>query len=168
MKRVLKLSIVSLLLFSFIIPYTAFAETSEVDAQRQGIVEISEEEFYSMLPDNFDSGISTYASGLISSYIISIGQDGNKLTILGITRGVVDVKKCGFTKVTLQQRKNSSSSWTDYKTYKDLYKEQSIYNLCIELFVPKEYQYRVICTHYAKKNAFSTEKIDNSTKVYQF
>ncbi|MDE5670936.1 MAG: hypothetical protein K2I14_05690 [Eubacterium sp.] len=167
MKKVLKLAVVSLMLFSFLIPYTAFAETDNSDTEWQDIG-ISQEEFYALLAENADNAITTYEDGLITTYAISMAQDGNKLTIVGLTRGRTDVTKCGFTKVTVQQRKNSSSSWSNYLTYTDLYADTFAYNLFREIFVPRGYQYRVTCTHYAKKNAFSTQTRDNFTKVYQF
>ncbi len=165
MKRILKLTVVSLLLVSFLIPYTAFAATNDAEWQDIGI---SEEEFYALLSENADDAITAYTSGLISTYTISMAKDGNKLTILGYTRGRTDVIKCGFTQVIVQQRKDSSSKWNDYLTYKDLYADTFAYNLFREIFVPKGYQYRVTCIHYAKKNNISTEHISNYTKVYQY
>lgn len=80
MKKVLKLAIVSLLLFSFIIPYTAFAETDGSDTEWQDIG-VSQEEFYSILANNMDNSISVYTTGLITGYVISCGNENGKLAV---------------------------------------------------------------------------------------
>lgn len=167
MKKILKLTVISLLLFSFFVPYTAFAEVSGTDAEWQDI-ELSEEEFNAILENNPDNDITPYTSGLITSYVISIGKSGSNLIIAGKTNCTISVVKCGFTKVTIQQRKNSSSSWSNYKSYTDLYADSRVYNLSKTLTVPSGYQYRVTCTHYAKKNIFSTESISNTSNTVTF
>ena len=54
---------------------------------------------------------------------------------------------------------------TDYKTYDDLYTDGHTYILSKSIAVASGYQYRVTCTHYAKKNLFSTQKINNVSNV---
>ena len=163
MKKTLKLIVVSLLLLSFLIPYTAFAETGETDAEWQDI-ELTEEEFNAYLADNPNNAVSTYAVGLIDGYLISASKSGSNLNVIGITRGITDVVKCGFTKVTIQFRLNSSAPWSTYKTYTDLYADTFAYSLSKTIAV-RAGQYRVTCTHYAKKSLFSTEKIDNTSNT---
>lgn len=165
MKKFLKLTIISLLLFTFIIPYTAFAETNNTEWQD---IELSDEEFNSFLADNPDNAISPYTSGLITVYAIAASKSGNNLIVTGKTSCIIDVVKSGFTKVTIQQRKNSSSSWSNYQSYSSLYNNSCLYNLSKTLSVPSGYQYRVTCTHYAKKSLFSTEKIDNTSNTVTF
>ena len=167
MKKFLKVLVISLVLFSFLIPYTAFAETNENQPKWQDI-ELSEEEFNSLLANNPDNAISTYTTGLITTYAISATKSGSNLIVSGRTVGSTEVVKCGFTKVTIQQRKNSSGSWSNYQSYSSLYADRGIYNLSKTLAVPSGYQYRVTCTHYAKKSLFSTEKIDNTSNTVTF
>ncbi|MDE5995816.1 MAG: hypothetical protein K2G56_02750 [Eubacterium sp.] len=104
------------------------------------------------------------ATGLITTYVISAGKSGKNLIIAGKTNCIADVKKCGFTKVTIQVRFNSSSPWSTYKTYTDLYVDSSVYNLSKTIAVQSG-QYRIVCTHYAKKSLLSTEKIDNTSNT---
>ena len=160
MKKILKLIVISLLLVSFLIPYTAFAET---DAEWQDI-ELTEEEFNAYLADNPNNAISTYTVGLIDGYMISASKSGKNLIVTGITRGITDVKKCGFTKVTIQVRFNSTAPWSTYKSYTDLYNDSILYILEKTIVAPTG-QYRVTCTHYAKKSLFSTEKINNTSNT---
>lgn len=167
MKKFLKLTIISLLLITLLIPYTAFAETNNTDTEWKDI-ELTDEEFNSFLADNPNNTISTYTSGLITRYAISATKSGNNLIITGLTSCIGTVVKCGFTKVTIQRRKNSSYSWSKYQSYSDLYNDNFAYNLKKTLAVDKGYQYRITCTHYAKKSLFSTEKIDNTSNTVTF
>ena len=163
MKNFFKLLVISLLIFSFVIPYTAFAETNDTETEWQDI-ELSEEEFNALLENNPDNGISTYATGLITMYRISASKSGSNLIVGGRTNCVADVKKCGFTIVTIQVRFSSTAPWSTYKTYTDLYNDTSLYNLSKTITV-RSGQYRVTCTHYAKKSLISTEKINNTSNT---
>lgn len=167
MKKVLKLAIVSLLLFSFIIPYTAFAETDGSDTEWQNIG-VSQEEFYSILANNMDNSISVYTTGLITGYVISCGNENGKLAVAGITRGRTDVVKCGFMDITIQRRRHGSSSWGDYTTLNDVFNDSFVCNLYESFVVGGLYEYRAYCTHYAKKNALSTEKKKSYSNVVRF
>ena len=163
MKKFLKLMVIGLLLVSFLVPYTAFAETGETDAEWQDI-ELTEEERNAYLANNPNNAVSTYATGLIASYLISASKSGSNLIVTGITRGATDVVKCGFTKVTIQVRLNSTAPWSTYKTYTDLYADTFAYFLD-KTISARSGQYRVTCTHYAKKSLFSTEKINNTSNI---
>ncbi len=160
LKRFLKVIIVSLLLITMLMPQTAFASNTEVPHDWEDIY-LTEEEFNEILANNPNSNVSTCASGLIVFYNMAISKDGNDLLIAGYTDCTVDVVKCGFKEVIIQRRKNSSSSWADYRTYTELYADSDYYSLGKIITVPTGYQYRVVCTHYAKKNILSTQKIDN-------
>ena len=167
MKKFFKLTIIGLLIWSFIIPYTAFADDYGIQNELQDI-QLTDEEFESLLGNNPNNAVSTYASGLIISYVISASKNGSNLIITGRTSCSSDVVKCGYTKITIQQRKNSSSSWSNYKSYSGIYEDTFLCNLSKTLAVPSGYQYRVTCTHYAKKSLFSTEKIDNTSNIVTF
>lgn len=167
MKRILKLTVVSLLLVSFLIPYTAFAETNDDDAEWQELG-ISEEEFYSILANNMDNSVSAYSSDLIAGYILSCGNQNGRLAVAGITRGKTGVIRCGIIDITIQRRKSGSSSWSYYTTLDDVYRDTSVCNLYEAFVVPGKYEYRAICTHYAKKNILSTQTIKNTSNVIAF
>lgn len=105
------------------------------------------------------------ATGLIMTYGIGVTSSGSNLVMAGRTICISDVVKCGFSVVTIQHRKSSVYSWTDYRTYTDLYNNYSSYALSKTVAVATGYQYRVTCTHYAKKNVLTTQKINNTSNV---
>lgn len=168
MKRFL-LSVIALVtVIATLIP-TAFAVSEQVSGLQDLI--LTEEEFNAILANNTIHTVddNTRATGLISAYAIAISKSGtNTLNIAGKTTGTADVVKSGFKEVVVQRRVNSSSSWTDYVTYKDIYIDQIGYVLSKSLTVTTGYQYRVTCIHYAKKNIFSVQKIDNVSNIVQF
>ena len=158
------------LLICFIIilllPTTAFASTN-IEQEDWQDIRLSDEEFEQLLSQNSNNELIPFASNLISSKAISISKKDNTLLIIGRTDCNNMVTKCGFSKVTIQRRKNSSSSWTTYKSYTDLYANSSIYKLAKSLSVPTGYQYRVTCTHYAKSSTKS-QSINNTSNTVTF
>ena len=167
MKRIICAALSICFLFSLFIPDTTFASVEGKEGEWQDIY-LSEEEFNAVLSNNKNNEIRPLASGLITFYSIGISKDGNTLIIAGKTSGAAGVIKCGFTKVTIQRRKDSSSSWTDYKVYEDLYNDSGIYALSKSYIVISGYEYRVTCTHYAKKNILSVQKINNTSNTISF
>lgn len=169
MKKILRSVFMLCLAFVMLVP-TTFA--SEADSPQWQDVTLTDEEFAAILALNANNPTTesqnTRASDLIHFYSIAISKDGNTLYIVGKTTGTTEVVKSGFKEVVVQRRVNSSSSWTDYVTYEDLYIEQVGYNLAKSLTVPSGYQYRVTCVHYAKKNLFSVQKIDNVSNILTF
>lgn len=162
MKKYISIFLTIFMIFTCFSPITAFAsDVTEDDAY------FTQEEFES-LEHTYAIGITPYATGLITDNNLGIAKDGTKLKITGLTKGSSEVVKCGFTKVVVQRKKSSESSWSNYKTYKDLYSESTKYNLSKSLTVDKGYQYRVTATHYAKKSLFSTQKIDSTTGYLTF
>lgn len=134
-------------------------------------VALTDEEIASILalnPNNPAESPDTRASDLIHFYSIGISKDGNTLYIVGKTTGTTQVVKSGFKEVVIQRRVNSSSSWTDYVTYEDIYWDEFACVLSKSLTVLSGYQYRVTCVHYAKKNIFSVQKIDNVSNILTF
>ncbi len=106
MKKFFKLMIASLLLFSFLIPYTAFAEVSGTNPEWQNI-ELSEEEFNAILENNPANDIAPYTSGLILTYRIAISKSGSNLIIAGKTNCTSDVEKCGFSTEKISNTSNT-------------------------------------------------------------
>ncbi len=164
MKRIIKTLFVFSLLFVLLTPQIAYA-SDNTDTPEWIDISISESEFKAILENNTNNQISKRSNGLIDTYSIAVSKSDSNLIIVGRTACISDVTKCGFKEVTIQRRKNSSSSWSNYKTYDDLYTNGHAYTLNKSIAVTRGYQYRVTCTHYAKKNLFSTQKIDNVSNV---
>ena len=169
MKKILRSFFVICLAFVMLVPTTFASQTEAVPEWYD--VQLTDEEIAAILalnPNNSAGNQQTRASDLIHSYSIAINKDGNTLYIVGKTTGTADVVKSGFKEVVVQRRVNSNSSWADYITYEDLYIEQFAYNLAKAITVSSGYQYRVTCVHYAKKNIFSVQKINNVSNVLTF
>lgn len=163
MKKYISIFLAILMITACFAPVTVFAADSSKDD-----VCFTQEEL-ELLEQTSAVGISPYSTGLISGHDIRIAKQGTTtLLISGYTQGNNDVKKCGFTKVVVQRKKASATSWSNYKTYNDLYSESNRYNLSKSLTVDKGYQYRVTATHYAKKSLLSTQKIDSTTGYLTF
>lgn len=146
-------------------PFTVNAE----DKTEWQDTNISDEEFYALEHSDGECGpVNTRASGLIMGKSLSIAKSGTTLYIKGYTEGIPSVVKAGFTEVIIQRKTSSSSTWSNYKTYTDLYYDNNFYSLGKSLTVATGYQYRATCVHYAKKSLFSTEKIANSTGYLTF
>ena len=169
MKKILRSLFIVCLILVMLVP-TAFAmETEEVPEWYD--VQLSDEEIaaiFALNPNNPANSNASRASDLIHFYSIAINKDGNTLYIVGKTSGTTQVVKAGFKEVVIQRRASSSASWSDYITYEDLYWDENAYNLAKAVTVPSGYQYRVTCIHYAKKNIFSVQKIDNVSNILTF
>lgn len=163
MRRVLSIIFTIIILLCCLTPSCAFAYENKSDNDLKY-------SYTTYQSDNFVSveGVSLYSTNLIIKNSINISKDGTKLIITGLTQGTSDVVKCGFTKVIVQRKKSSTNSWSNYKTYEDLYSNSNKYNLNKSLTVESGYQYRVTVTHYAKKSIFSTQKIDSATSYLTF
>lgn len=147
-----------------IVPWSAFATEVEESEEWEDIYLTDEEIDSILLESQFPA---PYATGLINSWAIGISKSGSKLIIVGKTYCIPSVVKSGFKTVTIQRR-SASIPWINYKVYTDIYNDNSSCVLSKSLTVPGDYQYKVTCTHYAKKNIFNTEKIDNTSNILQF
>lgn len=158
-----KLISIFLAVFMLALPnISAFASVDSEPASNDYY--ISDEDFENLEHVDSESNfISTYTSGLIQKKTLSLAKDGNNLIIKATTKGILDVKKCGFTYIKLQQYKNGA--WVDYKVFDDIYNESTSCSVTKSVAATKGYKYRVIAVHYAKKSLFSTEKIDNQTSA---
>lgn len=163
MKKIIKSIFLICLSFIMLIPTVAYAEDKNVPEWED--VTLTEKEFNEILAPYVVDNTKTRASGLITAYGMAISKSGSKLLIAGKTYGNADVTKCGFTQVIVQRRKNSDYSWSTYASFYDLYSNSTVYSLTKKLTPPSGYQYRVTCTHYARENIFSTEKIDNISNI---
>ena len=163
MKKYISIFLTLIMIIACFTPVTAFAADSSKDD-----VSFTQEEL-ELLEHTSAVGISQYSTGLISGCDIRIAKQGSTtLLISGYTYGSNEVVKCGFTKVVIQRKKSSSTSWSNYKKYDDLYSKSNSYTLNKSVAVEKGYQYRVTATHYAKKSLLSTQKVDSTTGSLTF
>lgn len=165
MKKIISIMLVFLAIVFCIVPTTALASNST-----ENDTYFTQEEFELLNPIHaaYEGNANTRATGLITDYDLAIAKSGSKLVIKGYTYGNSEVVKCGFKEVVVQRRSSSSASWSDYKTYEDLYSESTKYTLNKSLTVATGYQYRVTAIHYAKKSLLSTQKIEVSTGYLTF
>lgn len=109
------------------------------------------------------------ASGLILNYdLTGVKKNSNTLTVYGTTSCNPEVVKCGFKNLIVQRRVNSSSSWSDYYDYGNVYDDSCFLAIGRDLPVDPGYQYRIICKHYAKKNILNTQTISNTSNTVTF
>lgn len=163
MKKIISILLTILMTVCCFSPYYAFAEDCKNDDAY-----FTQEEFESF-EHTYAIGITSYTNGLITDRKLGIAKkDATTLIIKGYTYGNNEVKKCGFTKVIIQRKKSSENSWSNYKTYNDLFSESNSYTLNKSVAVEKGFQYRAKATHYAKKSLLSTQKIDSTTGSLTF
>lgn len=163
-KQIFKTIFCLCLICVMLVPTTAFANEEEPDWVDANFTDEQMEEILNQGNGNNTDDMAR-ASDLISGYAIGISKSGTTIDIVGKTIGRYDVVKSGYTKVVIQRRANSSSSWSNYKTYKDIYADLPACYLSKSITVAKGYQYRVTCVHYAKKSLLSTQKIDNTSNT---
>lgn len=109
------------------------------------------------------------ASGLIFRFNLAISKENSTtLYIEGSTVCDPVVVKCGFKNLKVQRRANSSSSWSDFYDYGNVYDDSAYAILGRYLTVDPGYQYRVTCKHYAKKNILNTQSISNTSNIVTF
>lgn len=108
---------------------------------------------------------NTRVTGLISTYSISVKKDGSNLLLAATIACNSDVVKSGFKKIVVQRRGNGTSSWTDYVTYEDLYSNSPGHLFTKSISISTSYQYRAVCTFYAKKNILLVEKFDATSNI---
>ena len=161
MKKYLSIILSIFMAICCLVPYTVLASNTEDD------IVIKKTEF-EKLEHTYAEYVETRATDLIVNKNLGIAKSGSSLVISGSTTGTSSVIKCGFTKVTIQQRKRSSDNWINYKSYNDLYSDSNTYTLGKKVSVPSGYQYRVTAIHYAKQSMCSTQKIEASTTYLQF
>lgn len=167
MKKLFSTVIATLLFVALLIPNMTSFAVDDASAEWQDIT-LTQEELDEIFSNNSMNNVIPHATGLINMYNIAISKSGNTLYIAGKTIGSAEVIKAGFTEVIVQQKLPTTSKWSTYQKYTDLYFDTSSYTLTKSLVVPSGYQYRVICTHYAKKSLLSTQKIDNTSNVLIF
>lgn len=166
-RKVISIFLSVIAMITCILPTTAFAANSNINTDD---VIFTEAEFEALNPiyAEYEEISKARATALILGKDAGIAKRGSSLIISGYTTGSADVVKCGFKEVVIERRKNSNSSWGEYKVYKDLYSSSNKYTLSKSVTVPSGYQYRVTAVHYAKASLFSTQKIEVSTGYLSF
>ena len=164
MKKSICAILIICFLFSAICPISAGAADSNDPAEWQDL-ELSEEEKQAILANALDPADQITTSGLITTYSVAVSKSGNTLYVVGYTHCVSTVVKCGFTVFKIQRRPSSGGSWSTYANYTDLFINSFQYDLSKQLSVSSGYEYRVTCTHYAKKSFLSTETINNTSNT---
>lgn len=159
MKKVISLILSIVLMFSFFI-----FDTSAV-ADDEFVPYVVDFSLTSDFADVADNENNTRATGLILSYSLYLTKTGSTLNITGQTYGSMEVVKCGFKNLTVQRRKSSSYDWEDYYEYGNLYIDDFAANLDTKLVVPANYQYRITCKHYAKKNLIMVQTVSNTSNI---
>lgn len=123
--------------------------------------------FVAYAADN--GGDETKASGLIFNYDLTAVKDNSTtLIVYGTTSCDPVVVKCGFKNLKVQRRSNSSSSWSDFYDYGNVYFDSNYASIARDLPVDPGYQYRITCKHYAKKNILNTQSISNTSNIVTF
>ena len=116
-----------------------------------------------------NNGDEIQASGLIFHYDLTASKkNSTTLTIEGTTSCDPVVVRCWFKNLKVQRRVNSSSSWSDFYDYGNVYLDASFYAISRNLPVDPGYQYRITCKHYAKKNILNTQTISNTSNIVTF
>ncbi len=166
-RKVISIFLSVIAMVTCVLPTTAFAANDSVNTDNANFTD-AEFEALNPIYAEYEETSKARATGLITNNNLGIGKSGTSLVISGYTYGSSNVVKCGFKEVVIERRKNSSSSWSEYKVYEDLYSDSATYKLNKSVTVPSGYQYRVTAVHYAKKSLFSTQKIEAVTGVLSF
>lgn len=168
MKKFFRTALVVVLCLVSAFPFNSFA-ANEGKVQWYGI-DLTENEIQRILDLNPQSNASSKATGLIIFYNVGIDKSstGTTLKLVAKITCDIDVVKCGFKKIVIQRRVTTSSAWTNYLTYEDLYDDGFAYTIARQISVTTGYQYRAVCTFYAKKNILSTQKIELDSNVMTF
>lgn len=120
---------------------------------------------FSLTTPNYVPENESRATGLILFYTLNLSVSGTTLTIRAETYCNAEVVKSGFKNFVVQRKKASSSIWSDYYDYGDLYNDTYAASITTTLSVVSGYQYRVTCKHYAKKSLLVTQSVSNTSNI---
>ncbi|MBQ3137075.1 MAG: hypothetical protein IJB74_06285 [Clostridia bacterium] len=159
MKKMITVMVCIALMFSF---FTLDVNALDKNASFPYVIDFNVTSDYDLVVSD-ENG--TRATGLINSYSLYLTKTGSTLHITGFTMGSTEVVKSGFKDLTVQRRKTTDDPWEDYYEYGNLYVDAFAANLDTTLAVAANYQYRVTCKHYAKKNILSVQTISNVSNI---
>lgn len=166
MKKFFKTALIVALCMITAFPFNSFAVDSE--KLQWYDIDITENEIQRILDLNPQNNASSRATGLIIAYNVGIDKDGTNLNLVAKITCDLDVVKCGFKKILIQRRATTSSAWSTCFTFEDLYYDDFAYTIARRIAVQTGYQYRAVCTFYAKKNILSTQKIELASNIMTF
>lgn len=166
MKKFFKTALIVILCLISAFPFNSFATGGEKVQWYD--IDLPENEIQRILDLNPQNNASTRASDLILLYNVGIDKDGTNLNLVAKLTCDVDVVKCGFKKIVIQRRTNANVAWSTYLTYEDLYYDDFAYTIARQIAVSGGYQYRAVCTFYAKKNILSTQKIELASNIVTY
>ncbi len=166
MKKLLKTALVVLLCIVSLMPMKSFAADGE-KVQWQDI-DLPEAEIQRILALNPQDNTSSRATDLILTYNVGVAKDGTTLLLVAKMVCTGSVVKCGFKNITVQRRATTSSSWSDYLVFKENYVDSYSHITAKQITVQAGYQYRAVCTFYAKKSLLVTQKIEVASNLASF
>ncbi len=166
MKKTVKIIFAMILCTLSMFNFHAFAleeapvEITDIKISQEEINEMKNKGFVYDAAENGER-----ATGLIILCTISINDDFSLLQAVGSIECVSSVVKCGFKDIIVQKRASSSSSWVKHYQFDDELTESNEHSLVKAVTTDLGYQYRVVCTFYAKKNFFSVETITGYSNI---
>jgi hypothetical protein len=166
MKKIFKTTLIVALCLIAAFPFNSFAADGEKIQWFD--IDLTENEIQRILDLNPQNNTSTRATGLILAYNVGIAKDGTNLNLVAKLVCDLDVVKCGFKKILIQRRSNANVAWSTCFTFEDLYDDCPDYLIARQIAVTGGYQYRAVCTFYAKKNILSTQKIELASNIVTF
>lgn len=166
MKKFFRTALIVVLCLISAFPFNSFATGGEKVQWYD--IDLTENEIQRILDLNPQNNASTRASDLILAFNVGIDKDGTNLNLVAKITCDLDVVKCGFKKILIQRRSNANVAWSTCFTFEDLYDDDSDYTIARQIAVSSGYQYRAVCTFYAKKNILSTQKIELTSNVVTY
>ena len=166
MKKLFNTALIVALCMITAFPFNSFAVDGEKVQWYD--IDLAENEIQQILDLNPQKNASTRASDLILLYNVGIDKDGTNLNLVAKLTCDLDVVKCGFKKILIQRRTNANVAWSTCFTFEDLYDDGFAYTIARRIAVTTGYQYRAVCTFYAKKNILSTQKIELTSNVVTY
>ena len=168
MKKFFKTALIVALCMITAFPFNSFAVDGEKVQWYD--IDLTENEIQRILDLNPQNNASSRATGLIIAYNVGIDKSatGTNLNLVAKITCDLDVVKCGFKKIVIQRRTNANVAWSTCFTYEDLYYDDFAYTIARRIAVTTGYQYRAVCTFYAKKNFLSTQKIELTSNVVTY
>lgn len=167
MNRFFKTILIAFLCLTTLFPFNnAFATDGEKIQWYD--INLAENEIQRILELNPKDNNSSKVSGLIIAYNIAVDKNGSNLNMVAKIICDIDVVKCGFKKIVIQRRTNANVSWSTYLTYEDLYYDNSAYTVARSIAVTTGYQYRAVCTFYAKRNILLTQKLEYTSNIVTY
>lgn len=159
MKKTIIFFLCLTLMFSF---FTFGTNASDGEAFSPYVIDFNLTSDFTEAPTDENN---TRATGLIHSYSLYLTKTGSTLHITGQTHGSTEVVRSGFKDLVIQRRISSDYAWEDYYEYGDMYIDTWFANLDTTLAVATNYQYRISCKHYAKKNIFMVQTVSNVSNI---